>query len=237
MRMILEDDGYTGIFSENSLEDWNVIYSSAKESDVQGDIGENSFDLIMTNPPFGTAGKIADRTFLERFDLGWKWTHEDGKYTKENILQNAQVPDILFIERCLGFLKEGGRMGIVLPDGDLTNSTLAYVRHYIKNRARILASVSLPKETFIPHGAGVKASVLFLQKLPKAEIEKLKKHDYLVFFGIIEKIGYEGDKNGTPMYKRDENGEIIRDKKGDPIIDEDITDVVHAWEEFNKNNL
>ena len=58
-----------------------------------------------------------------------------------------------------------------------------------------------------------------------------------MFFGIIEKIGYEGDKNGTPMYKRDENGEIIRDKKGDPIIDEDITDVVHAWEEFNKNNL
>lgn len=237
MRMILEDDGYTGIFSENSLEDWNVIYSSAKESDVQGDIGENSFDLIMTNPPFGTAGKIADRTFLERFDLGWKWTHEDGKYTKENTLQNAQVPDILFIERCLNFLKDGGRMGIVLPDGDLTNSTLAYVRHYIKNRARILASVSLPKETFIPHGAGVKASVLFLQKLTKAEIEKLKKRDYPVFFGIIEKIGYEGDKNGTLMWRRDENGEIIRDKNNDPIIDEDVTDVVHAWEEFKKKNL
>lgn len=237
MRMILEDDGYTGIFSENSLEDWSVIYSSAKDSDVQGDIGKNSFDIIMTNPPFGTAGKIADRTFLERFDLGWKWTEEKGNFEKENKLQNAQVPDILFIERCLDFLKDGGRMGIVLPDGDITNSTLAYVRHYIKNRARILAAVSLPKETFIPHGAGVKASVLFLQKLSKDELAKLKKKDYPVFFGIIEKIGYEGDKNGTPMYKRDENGEIIRDKKGDSIIDEDVTDIVRAWEEFKKNNL
>ena len=54
---------------------------------------------------------------------------------------------------------------------------------------------------------------------------------------IVEKIGYEGDKNGTLLWKRDENGEIIRDKKNDSIIDEDVTDVVHAWEEFKKNNL
>ena len=97
--------------------------------------------------------------------------------------------------------------------------------------------MSLPKETFIPHGAGVKASVLFLQKLPPAELEKLKKKDYPVFFGIVEKIGYEGDKHGTTMYKRDENGEIIRDEKGNPIIDEDVTDVVEAWRKFKQKYL
>jgi type I restriction enzyme M protein len=237
MRMILEDDGYTGIFSANSLDEWDVIRREAKESDVRGEVNKGKFDIIMTNPPFGTAGKITDRTFLERFDLGWKWKKEDGKWKKQNKLQNAQVPDILFIERCLDFLKDGGRMGIVLPDGDLTNSTLSYVREYIKSRARILGVVSLPKETFIPHGAGVKASVLFLQKLPPAELEKLKKKDYPVFFGIIEKIGYEGDKHGTTMYKRDENGEIIRDEKGNPVIDEDVTNVVKAWRKFKQKYL
>lgn len=237
MRMILEDDGYTGIFSANSLDEWDVIRREAKEADVRGEVNKGKFDIIMTNPPFGTAGKITDRTFLERFDFGWKWKKEDGKWKKQNKLQNAQVPDILFIERCLDFLKDGGRMGIVLPDGDLTNSTLSYVREYIKSRARILGVVSLPKETFIPHGAGVKASVLFLQKLPPAELEKLKKKDYPVFFGIIEKIGYEGDKHGTTMYKRDENGEIIRDEKGSPIIDEDVTDVVEAWKKFKQKYL
>jgi type I restriction enzyme M protein len=237
MRMILEDDGYTGIFSENSLEDWQILHRSAKESDVQGEVGKGAFDIIMTNPPFGTAGRIDDRSFLERFDLGWKWKEEDGKWSKDSKLMNAQVPDILFIERCLDFLKDGGRMGIVLPDGDLTNSSLAYVRNYIRNRARILAVVSLPKETFIPHGAGVKASVLFLQKLPKEELEKLKKKDYPIFFGIIEKIGYEGDKNGTPMWKRNENGEIISDADGQPIKDEDVSEVVEAWREFKRKNL
>lgn len=237
MRMILEDDGYTGIFSCNSLEDWSVIYRTAKDSDVQGDIGKGSFDLIMTNPPFGSQGKVTDRSFLERFDLGWKWSEEDGKFKKTNKLQNGQVPDILFVERCLDFLKDGGKMGIVLPGGDLTNSTFSYLRNYIKNRARLLAVVSLPRETFIPHGTGVKASVLFLQKLPKDELEKLKKKDYSVFFGIIEKIGYEGDKTGTPTYKLDENGELILGPDSQPILDEDVSEVVKVWEEFKKTNL
>ncbi len=73
----------------------------------------------------------------------------------------------------------------------LINSTLGYLRQWIKNKARILAVVSLPNETFIPHGAGVKASVLFLQKLPPKELARLKDTDYPVFMGIIEKIGYD----------------------------------------------
>jgi len=138
------------------------------------------------------------------------------------------VPDILFIERCLQFLKDGGRMAIVLPDGDLTNSSLSYIRQWLKDNARILAVVSLPQETFVPYGAGVKASVLFLQKLPQKELEKLKKKDYPIFMGIIEKIGY--DIRGRDVYKRNECGEIIK-KDGEPVIDEDVNLVI---EEFNK---
>lgn len=238
MRMILEDDGYTGIFSCDSLADWETINKTAKENDVQGEIGLNSFDIIMTNPPFGTEGKVTDRTTLERFDLGWKWKKEDRKLKKLNQLQNAQVPDILFIERCLEFLKDEGRLAIVLPDGDLTNSTLEYVRGFIKNKAKILAVIGLPPETFIPHGAGVKASVLFLQKLSKDKLTKIQElPSCKTFFGVIEKIGYEGDKNGTVLYKRNEDGIIVYDSFGIPIIEEDITGLVKVWENFAKDNL
>ena len=71
----------------------------------------------------------------------------------------GQVPDILFIERCLALLKKGGRMGIVLPDGDLTNQNTEFMRSWLKNKAQIVAVVSLPQETFVPFGAGVKSSV------------------------------------------------------------------------------
>ncbi|MBU4000226.1 restriction endonuclease subunit M, partial [Patescibacteria group bacterium] len=114
-------------------------------------------------------------------------------------------------------------------DGDLTNSSLGYVRQWIKDSARILAVVSLPSETFIPYGAGVKASVLFLEKLPKKELEALKKKDYSIFMGIIEKIGY--DIRGRAIYKRNEKGEIIK-KDDKPVIDEDVNLVIEEFKKF-----
>jgi type I restriction enzyme M protein len=92
--------------------------------------------------------------------------------------------------------------------------------------------VSLPQETFVPYGAGVKASVLFLQKLPKKELEALKKKDYPIFMGIIEKIGY--DIRGRDVYKRNERGEIIRDENGNPVIDEDVSLVIKEFKKFRE---
>ena len=233
MYMVLNDDGHTGIFSENSLEDFSVISETSYRK-----ILPEKFNIVVTNPPFGTRGKITRREILDNFDLGHKWTRD--KETKkwnmipEKILsqgngKGGQVPDILFIERCLQFLKNEGRMAIVLPDGDLTNSSLGYVRQWIRDNARILAVVSLPPETFVPYGAGVKASVLFLQKLPKKELETLKKGDYPTFMGVIEKIGY--DIRGRNIYKRNERGKIIK-KDGEPVIDEDITLVIEEFKKF-----
>ena len=77
--------------------------------------------------------------------------------------------EILFIERCLALLKPGGRMGIVLPEGIFNNPSLAYVREFCEDRARVLAVVSLPQETFYSSGASVKASLLFLRKFTEEE--------------------------------------------------------------------
>ena len=61
-------------------------------------------------------------------------------------------------------------MGIVLPEGVFNNPSLAYVREFCEDRARILAVVSLPQETFYSSGASVKASLLFLGKFNEEEV-------------------------------------------------------------------
>ena len=241
MRMVLEDDGHTGVFSANALDDFETISKTAHEMGATK-VRKGRFNVILTNPPFGTKGKVTNREILSSFDLGHKWklNRETGHWEKESRLSDGQVPDILFIERCLDYLDDRERMGIVIPDGDLTNSTLGYLMQWIKNKARILAVVSLPQETFIPHGAGVKASVLFLQKLPVKELAKLKENDYSVFMGIIEKIGY--DIRGKKICKRNERGEMINEKgevvykPEDAVTDEDVRDVIEAFREFKKRH-
>jgi len=232
MRMVLEDDGHTGIFSTSALEEFSKIKSRAQEMGATK-VQEENFDLLFTNPPFGTKGKGKNKAILSQYELAHKWQRdkETGEWTRTSKLMNEQVPDILFVERCLQFLVSHGRMAILLPDGDLTNSSLGYIRQWIRDNARILAVVSLPQETFVPYGAGVKASVLFLQKLPKKELEALKKKDYPIFMGIIEKIGY--DIRGRDVYKRNERGEIIK-KDGEPVIDEDVSLIIEEFDKFKE---
>jgi len=140
-------------------------------------------------------------------------------------------------------------MGIVLPDGDLTNQNTEFARAWLKNKAQIVAVVSLPQETFVPFGSGVKSSVLFLKK-PKG---KLPEH-YPIFFANLEKIGY--DIRGRRTYRRNEKGEVIddggrpieyrTDRKGnktrqDPVLietkgelDTDVPEVLKEWAKFKK---
>ena len=245
MYMILNDDGHTGVFSENSLIDWDRLNESRLKSGAGALNLKGYFDILMTNPPFGSKGKVTDKTILEQFELGYKWIKiKDGKFKKTTKLQNGQVPDILFIERCLEFLKPDGRMAIVLPDSDLTNSTLEYVRYFVDQKARIVAVVSLPPETFVHSGAGVKGSVLFLQKLPKEELERLKHRNYKIFTAVIEKIGY--DIRGRTVFKKDANGTIVKkeaeilnhdgtkQKQLLPVVDTDIPDIVEQFSKFKR---
>ena len=233
MHMILYDDGHTGIFAVNTLEDFDNLVKIAQTMGVPRAIQPrpNTFQILMTNPPFGTKGKVTNKRVLENFELGHKWKKEE-EWTKTNKLLDGQVPDILFIERCLQLLENHGRMAIVLPDGDLTNQNTESIREFIKQKARLLAVISLPPDTFIPHGTGVKASVLFLQKLPEEELEKLKKEDYSIFMAICEKIGY--DVRGRTLFKKDEKGELIRDENGEKITDSDIPEIIGGFDDFKR---
>ena len=167
-----------------------------------------NFDILMANPPF--AGDIKERRILYQYKLGFKGNGN---------AQSKVGRDILFIERNLDFLKPGGRMAIVLPQGRFNNTSDKYIRDFIAEHARILAVVGLHGNTFKPH-TGTKTSVLFLQKwnddpdqgpiCPRENVD-----DYPIFFAVSEKGGKDnsGDyvflKNSDGQYKLDENGHLI----------------------------
>ena len=183
----------------------------------------NQFDIVLTNPPFGSQGKITNNELLLNYQLGHKWFKNNNNYEISHNTLKGQTPEILFIERCFQLLRPGGKMGIVLPNGHLENSSLEYLRNYIKTRMDILGVIFLPQDTFIPYGTGVKTSLLFLRKKGK----RLKNDK--IFFSQIKKIGYAGNKSKRPLYKKDEYGKTI--------IDEDYSTVISDYNRFLKKSF
>jgi len=206
MNMVMAGDGHSNIYNINSLDypqgskpDVPLIAQAVNESirnsadhdfpfGVSDDNAQGKFDMVFTNPPFGAKVEV-DKEIAERFEL------------------NSTAPEVLFIEACYNYLKPGGKMAIVLPDGILGNPNTESVRLWILRHFRLLASVDLPVETFLPQ-VGVQASLLFLQK--KTEAEKLvpiEQEDYDVFMAIVEQVGK--DRRGVPIYERDDDGAEI----------------------------
>ena len=172
-----------------------------------------NFDILMANPPF--AGDIKENRILHQYTLGFKGNGQ---------VQSKVGRDILFIERNLDFLKPGGRMAIVLPQGRFNNTSDKYIRDFIAERARILAVVGLDTNTFKPH-TGTKTSVLFLQKwnddpdqgplCPRENVD-----DYPIFFAVSEKGGK--DKSGDYVFLKNSNGQYKLDENGHLIIEHDL---------------
>lgn len=238
MHMVLYDDGHSGIFCANSLLSFDELVRIAEKAGVSRALRPHrgNFKVLMTNPPFGSKGKVTDKRILQNFELGYKWKQEkDGTLTKTNKLQDGQIPEILFIERSLQLLDDEGRMAIVLPDGVLNNASLRYVREFITSKARILAVVSMPVGTFMQAGVNPKTSLLFLQKLDEKELEKIKRKQYPIFMAVVEKIGYDlNSKTPKLIYKKNERGEILEDEKGEFILDTDIPSIIEDYNKFKQ---
>jgi len=172
-------------------------------------------DFVMANHPFGAKIKIDSAEILEQYDLAHSWSKTgDGRWQMEANLKNAMEPEVLFVERCVNFLKPGaGQLGIVLPDSILSNPGYAYVRYWILQNCQVLASVDLPVETFLPR-TGTQTSVLILRR--KSEQEKLMESmsgemaPYKIFMANVKKVGK--DRRGNFIYKKDERGREIVDR-------------------------
>ncbi len=226
---LIAGDGETNVLHLNTL-DWPKWDETVKEDDwldaygegwrrlrklraktKQADYRQFKFEILMANPPF--AGDIKQSDMLAPYDLAHKKT---GK------LERAVGRDLLFIERNLDFLKPGGRMAIVLPQGRFNNSSDQRVREFIMEHCRILAVVGLHPNTFKPH-TGTKTSVLFVQKWndnPAAGPLCPKVDDYNIFFATqqVESVNNSGEK----VYVRNNDGNPMRDAHGHFIVAHDL---------------
>jgi len=215
MNMVMNNDGSGNILRQDSLlhphqweDGFRKQFAKAlgiNPKDVRSEKDLAHFDLIATNPPFGSKLPIKDEETLKQYQLGHIWKETETGWEPTDRLQTSAPPEILFIERCWQFLKPGGRMGIVLPDAILGAPGLLYVRYWMIKHCRIVASIDLHPDTFQPF-TGVKTSILILQKLSNEDINK-DLSDYEIFMAQVKSTGY--DKRGNPVYKRNEDGEEI----------------------------
>lgn len=225
---LIAGDGQTNVLHLNTLdyerwdektndEDWIDTYNEGwkKLKKLRTDKNSNrdfGFDILMANPPF--AGDIKESRILAKYELGKK---PDGKY------QTAVGRDILFIERNLDFLKPGGRMAIVLPQGRFNNSSDKRIREFIAEQCRILGVVGLHGNVFKPH-TGTKTSVLLVQKWDDKLCPKVE--DYPIFFATMQEPSK--DNSGEKIYIKKADGEYQLDTHQHLIVKHDL---------FNHDNL
>jgi type I restriction enzyme M protein len=178
MNMIMHGDGHSGVHHHDGLLNVNGIF-------------ENRFDVILTNPPFGSrVEKSLKITLADKETNEDKIAEYEKKYGKE-IYHKAMsqindhigesvlslyasgklsgLTEVLFIERCLRLLKPGGRLGIVLPEGVLNNTQLQSVRELFEGMAKIVLITSIPQDVFMASGATVKPSLMFFKKFTAEE--------------------------------------------------------------------
>lgn len=192
MNMIIHDDGHTNVITSDGL---------VSDADIKARTGNNgfeneTFDFIITNPPFGSTIRQTEQAYLKTYMLGKK--EEDWLAVKSRTgddTRDGQQSEVLFIEQDYHFLKEGGMLAIVLPDGILTNSSMQFVRTQIEDWFRIIAVVSMPQTAFAANGAGVKSSVLFLQKWSKEHTEKLVAKKKSIEDNLLSKTNYLATRN------------------------------------------
>ena len=226
---LIAGDGQTNVLHLNTLdwphwekriqqdEDWRDTYGEGwkKFKRLRAEKNDNrvfNFDLLMANPPF--AGDIQQTDMLVPYELGRKI---NGK------IENKVGRDLLFIERNLDFLRPGGRMAVVLPQGRFNNASDKRVREFIAERCRILAVVGLHPNTFKPH-TGTKTSVLFVQKWnddasdPRYHCPKVD--DYPIFFAT-QKLESK-DTSGEKIIAKDADGGPLRDQHGHWVVQHDL---------------
>lgn len=204
--MAIIGDGKGNIFCEDSLEKISEWKNKTKQS-----VSYEKFDAVLTNPPFGSKIPVKGKEKLSEYNFGFKWKFDKklNEWVKQNI-RESESPQIIFIERCLHLLKEGGKLCIVLPDGIFGNDKLGYIREYLLKNTRILAVVDVPFETFMPN-TPTKTSILLLQKQ-----SNITRNDYEIFMAVAKTCGH--------------------DRRGNYIEDDDVSKISEAYLDWLKNN-
>jgi type I restriction enzyme M protein len=263
MNVVMASNAMANIYHMNSLEYPNGHLKGVDPAKKKIPVGDSNgkdgnIDLILTNPPFGSDIPVTDRQILEQFDLAYTWERtDDGGFRKTDRRKDAVSPEILFIERCVQWLKQGGRMGIVLPDGILGNPGDEYIRWWLMQECWVLGCVDLPVESFIVEAnVNILTSLLFLKKKTESEKDAIalaEEPEYPVFMAVADKVGF--DRRGNTLFERHPDGEekvieeeveeriringqnVVRKlKRRSKILDNDLPKIAKAYKEFRVNN-
>ncbi|MFN8594313.1 MAG: N-6 DNA methylase [Thermomicrobiales bacterium] len=240
MNLALHGDGSSNVVAANSL-----LPPGEWPDDVRRKVNLGAFDAIFTNPPFGSNLPVDDPHILAQFEL---------ERFESKGLRSSMPPEQLFVERCLQFLRPGGRMAIVLPDSILSNPGLSFIRRWLLRNAYVIASVDLPREMFARSDTHTKTSVLILQKFSDEERRLVEATgrvpEYEIFMAMADRVGW--DLRGNPVYFRTPEGEEVlqtvqritpaRDARGnailvereveEPILDDHLPSIVAQFEQW-----
>lgn len=251
MNMIIHDDGHTNIITNDGLKNNRTLEIENRNLNFQ----DGTFDLIMTNPPFGSTIKADEVGYYKEYELFEKnlgFTEIKDRIADDNNKNKwraSQSAEVLFLERCYKYLnEENGYLAIVVPDGILTNSSSQYVRDWLIEKFRILAVVSLPQHTFAHVKAGVKSSILFLKKHPKALTQKFEQTLTDIKTIVREEKGLDKEQRARRMlelykehiFKYSDNYEVLMvevnnigyDPTGVPIVGNELPVIAEKIQSF-----
>ena len=195
--MALIGDGRGGIFCQNALEpisDW--------AASLRLEVQPGTFDVVLTNPPFGKKIVVKGEKIVSQFELGCKWKYSKTKAAwEQSAVRREQLPpQIPFLERCVQLLKPGGRLGIVLPESIFGNPSHGYIMQWLRARLRISAIVTMPEPLFKTSGkSGTHTKVCIL-------IGVLGSQDARPIF-MVEAKWCGHDSRGNPTLRMLPNGE------------------------------
>jgi type I restriction enzyme M protein len=200
--MALVGDGRGGIFCANSL-----APPSEWPQGMQEKVPLGHFDAVMTNPPFGKKIVVKGGRLLSQYELGYQWKRNalSAEMEKTVKLHEKQPPQIIFLERCLQFLRPGGRLGIVLPESLFGMPTHEYVMVFLRNRAKVRGIISMPEELFKTSGKGgthAKVCVVLIENTVPGQDD-----DWDVFMAEARWCGH--DSRGKPTLRRTADGRQI----------------------------
>lgn len=183
--MAILGDGKGGIFCEDALlkpTEWKIA--------TQQSIGLGHFDVLLANPPFGKDIKVTGDDKLKQYDLAYKWKTDDGKFIKTNVLKKEEAIQIIYVERCLSLLSDGGRMGLIIPETYFHAPSTKYILQFLLNGNNVMWLVDLPHNTFRPHN-NAKCIVIVLQKG--------RPQQNIINMAVAEQMGH--DHQGKEMFR------------------------------------
>jgi len=206
INMILNKDGQTNLHNLDSIENHEMWI--------------DQMDIALCNPPFGSKTIETRKSVLKNYDLGYLWTNKNGKWVKTSEILPSQQIGILFIERCFKMLADGGKIGIILPEGYLCTASYGYLRQWILDHFKLIGLVELPRRIFLKSEADLRSNILFAEKT-SSTID-----DYPIHSELVRKVGYKLGKGFFPIHLRDDSSGLEkRSENNEPIIDTDFNRV------------